>query len=1173
MQVVQPEAVAPPLARERLSGISNLSLRSRLLLLVIVSVIPLACLVLGREYSQYQSERDGTYQGLVTIAHGVALSVERDLLLRSSALETLAMSPTLQSDNVAQFDQEAETFLAHQPDGTVLGLGTPDAKTIRIYGLPRLMTSKTTMHTASAAGRRVFDTGRPLVTDLHVGHVTGQLGFSIDVPVFKQGRVVYDLFITLRPSAVADLVSRQRLPPGTILSVADSAGLVVARLPNPERYIGHPIVPALWAEVKAHIDGIGQVPTLEGTPSLAAFAHVTPFNWSIIVGAPEQVLAAPLRAAIIRTVEDAGFVLIAGLILARLAARRITGPIEQLRRLAERGDAADAAHGVSTGLPETDTVARALVSAAAERQATAVALAESEQRFRDLFEQSPSGIILADPETTQVVDCNEAAASFVGYPVEEFRQVKLIDLSLQTTHERILDVGRAVAGGEVSRYETWVQGRQGPRDLLIAVAPVRVDGRTLMLISQLDVTELRAAEAGLRLNEERLELARQGASLGIWDWDIANKSLSWSDHQWHLHGLDPLPDGPTPEVWRQVIHPADTDRVGRELRRALKQPSYPFATEFTVVLKDGAHRRLLARGQTIRNTQGRAVRLVGINMDVTARYEAEVTRDRLIDLLKAEQRRLSEIIDVLPVGVGIVDRDGLLVLSNPTVQRFADLVVPSVNDPRPDDWIAYHSDGRRFTRDEFPVSRALCGEAVSPGVECLLRADNGAERWFRVASIPLRWADGQVQEVLSVLQDIDAERRLVDIQQQANIRLELRVREEVAAREAAQQRAAQAERVQALGQIAGGIAHDFNNVLQAVSGGAALIERRPDNPERVSRHARMIADAARRGAAITSRLLAFARRGDLRAESLDAGALLADMLEVLSHTLGGSVVCELDVPEGLPPLFADRGQLETVLVNLATNARDAMPSGGVLTMSASVEADTTNTRHPAGLAPGAYMRISVSDTGTGMDAAVLARVTEPFFTTKEPGKGTGLGLAMAKGFVEQSGGRMSIQSTIGRGTCISLWLPQANDAAAGSRETLASPGASPQLPCVLLVDDDAIVREVLTASLEDAGYLVLAADSGSAALSLLRAEERVRIIVSDLTMPVMDGVSLIRSAQALRPGLPAVLLTGYAGDGATLAFGGAISGAFSLLRKPVSGIQLVDRISGLLESRKLRNRH
>ncbi len=577
----------------------------------------------------------------------------------------------------------------------------------------------------------------------------------------------------------------------------------------------------------------------------------------------------------------------------------------------------------------------------------------------------------------------------------------------------------------------------------------------------------------------------------------------------------------------------------------------------------------MARGQTIRGDDGRVVRMVGINMDVTARYEAELARDRLIYMLETERSRLSEIIEALPLGVGIVDMKGHVVLGNAAMQQLNGQVIHSLAAAPSGEWIGYDADGNRVPPENYPVRRALrSGESTLPGEEFIFRDADGKETWFRVASVPLRWEDGQVQEALGVFLDIDAEKRLRDIQHQINARLEQRVHEEMAARETAQQRAAHAERMHALGQIAGGIAHDFNNVLQAVSGGAALIERRPDDPDRVLRYARMVLDAAKRGAAITSRLLAFSRRGDLRAEHIDAAALLTDLAEVLTHTLGGSVVCEVAAMPGLPPLFADRGQFETVLVNLATNARDAMPAGGTLTLTADLEMVSPGLPHPAGLAPGGYVRIVVQDTGVGMDRAVLARVTEPFFTTKEPGKGTGLGLAMAKGFVEQSGGSLSIDSVVGKGSRIILWLPSSTAPRGVARETTGDDDAGGGRPCVLLVDDDAIVRDVLALSLEESGYTVLPADSGVVALDRLASRDRIDIIVSDLTMPAMDGLTLIRLAQEQRPNLPAVLLTGYAGDGASMAIGGAISGSFSLVRKPVSGTQLLDRISALLMSQR-----
>ncbi len=1165
-----------PAQRRRL----NLSLRTRLMLLVCGSIVPLLCMGVVREYLDYADDRRRTYDGLLSIANGTAIAIERDLQLRIVALETLAMSSTLQDGDLDGFGKEAAAFLLRQSKGATLGVAGPDLRALRFYGVafaPEVLPKRT----PAGLEREIFQAGHPAVTNLHMGKISHTLAFTIDVPVFRDGKVAYDLFLRLPPAVLGDLVAGQRLGPASVITVADGDGRVVSRTPNAGRYAGSPIVAGLFDTIETRGQGITRAPTLEGVPAIAAFAHVGKIGWTVIVGAPEEAIFAPMRAALERVLGVGGAVLVLGALFATLAARGITGPIEGLRRSVETDSAAPQA---GSGLPEADLLAEALARTAAERREAARALAESEQRFRALFERAPSGTILLDPDTLCVIDCNEAAASFVGLDAAGFRGRPISDFTLQTSPGRAAEICRDVAAGQTYRYETRIKGERGIRSLLIAAAPVLVAGRTLVLLSQIDVTDLREAQEDLRVNEQRLELARQGADLGIWDWDMSRDRWTWSESQWRLHGLRPDGTGPRRKDWERVILPSDVARLRAELASQARAATTGttgttgdtaglYSTEYSVVLPDGSLRRLLGRGKTIRDEDGTAIRMVGISMDVTPRYEAERTRDRLISVLDTERGRLASVMASLPVGVGIVDDSARLVLGNETMRRFfIDLMSPP-GGTAGDRWTGYRPDGDRIDPADYPGARALRGETVMPGIEFMRRTPDGGQSWLRVGARPLRRLDGKVLEALVFILDIDAEKRFLAIQREINARLEQRVRDEMSAREAAQTRAAHAERMQALGQIAGGIAHDFNNVLQAVSGGAALIERRPNDAERVLRNARMVADAARRGAAITSRLLAFARRGDLRAEPVDAAPLLTDMAEVLTHTLGGSVQCTLDVAPNLPPLFADRGQLETVLVNLAANARDAMPSGGTLTLAAAAETVPPGTPHPAGLPPGAYIRVVVTDTGLGMDRSVLARVTEPFFTTKEPGKGTGLGLAMAKGFAEQSGGSLSIESIPGRGTSICLWLPQGAGATRpGDGPVCPGAVAEPERPRVLLVDDDAIVREILALSLEETGHRVIAVDSGAAAMRRLTDGERVDILVSDLTMPAMDGLTLIRMAQACRPGLPAVLLTGYAGDGAALAVGGAISGAFSLLRKPVSGPQLVERIGALLESRRLVSR-
>ncbi len=1143
----------------------RLSLRARLLLLVVASIVPLVGMGTIAEYLDYRASKVRMYEGLLATARGTAFAVELELQLRVSALETLALSPALQTGDVESFDRQANAFLAHQQAGSVLSIASPDSRDTRFYVLQPQSIVPSQRNAMTAANRQVFATSRPVVTDIETNQIAGRPGFSVEVPVFRDGAVAYALSLWVSSDSLTGMLVGRRLPAGAVLAVVDTAGLIAARAPGAGRFDGSPIVPALWNEVRNNTEGVSAAPTLEGVPAVVAYARTASFGWTAIVGMPAESVSGPLRAGILLVAGAGATVLIAALLLASYLARAITGPIRQLGHIAARDGMTGLDDPPLTGLPETDRVARALTEAAAARHNAAAALAESEARFRALFERSPSGLILIDPETTCVIASNAVAASYVGHSAEAFRGRPIVDFALDTSPERIRAICRSVAAGETISYETRIQGLSGVRNLLVAAAPVQVGGRTLVLINQIDATALRRAEAGLRINEERLELARNGANLGIWDWDVVHGSLTWSEHQWYLHGLEPDTAGPSPTLWRNSINPADLPGVEKALAATLASGGQLFACEYSVVLPDGSQRRLLGRGQAIRDASGSPIRMVGINMDVTARYEAELARDRLIGTLESERSRLTGIIEALPIGVGIVDTNGRVILGNARMNRLIGQVLPSMSDTPSGEWIASDADGKPLAPADFPIRRALqYGETALPGVEFLRRDGNGQEIWLRVGGLPLRWEGEKVCEALGILLDIDAEKRLFGVQQEINARLEQRVLEEMTAREAAQQRAVLAERMQALGQIAGGIAHDFNNVLQAVSGGAALIERRPDQIERVLRSTRMILDAAQRGAAITSRLLTFARRGDLRAENVDAAALLADIAEVLSHTLGGSVVCSVNVPPGLPPLFADRGQLETVLVNLATNARDAMPHGGTLTFGAETECVAAGSSHAAGLLPGRYVRLVAADTGSGMDRAVLSRVTEPFFSTKEPGKGTGLGLAMAKGFAEQSGGGLSIESEVGQGTRIMLWLP-----ASGSTGGAASPHAAPAQtgpyrPRVLLVDDDTMVREVLALSLEDGGYWVLQADCGAAALKHLASGEAVDILVSDLTMPAMDGVAVIRTAQEQRSGLPAVLLTGYPGDVAELA----ASGTFSLLRKPVTGLQLAERIGALLQQRR-----
>jgi PAS domain S-box-containing protein len=453
--------------------------------------------------------------------------------------------------------------------------------------------------------------------------------------------------------------------------------------------------------------------------------------------------------------------------------------------------------------------------------------------------------------------------------------------------------------------------------------------------------------------------------------------------------------------------------------------------------------------------------------------------------------------------------------------------------------------------DAAPWHPTSAGQPAQTGT--ILRTRSGEVRDVVVAAVPIAIGGRPL-----------AHCTVIDITEHKRTEAGLR---RLAERGAAQISVARTEHLATLAQISGGVAHDFNNLLQAVQGGAAMIERRPAATESVCRYARIVADAAARGASITARLLAFARRGDVCAEAVDLAATIEGMRGALAGALGPAISIQIQAEAALPLLLADKSQLETALVTLATNARDAMPRGGMLTLSAAIETAGGDRMHWAGISPGSYVRIVVGNTDVG-NGNIATHAFQPFFTTKPPGQGVGLGLALVKVFAEQSGGGVAIDTAHDHATQVAIWLPLALDVldvagpcqAAPVTERLALAGGA----SVLVVDDDALVLEVLAAELGDGGFKVTTAANGTQALGLLDGGLPVHALVSDLSMPGMDGVSLIVEAQARRPSLPAVLLTGYAEAAVMQSIGNRITGPLVLARKPVCGSVLAGRLHAVI---------
>src|ERR1700754_364485 len=340
----------------------------------------------------------------------------------------------------------------------------------------------------------------------------------------------------------------------------------------------------------------------------------------------------------------------------------------------------------------------------------------------------------------------------------------------------------------------------------------------------------------------------------------------------------------------------------------------------------------------------------------------------------------------------------------------------------------------------------------------------------------------------------------------------------------------QAQKMEAIGQLTGGMAHDFNNLLMAVQGALELLAQRLPEDTRTQAILQTAMAGLNRGAALTQRMLAFARRQELRPIAVDIPALVQGMSEMARTTLGSRIGVTTRFPLSLERAMVDPHQLELALLNLLVNARDAMPSGGNIEIAASIE--TVGQDHPSGLGTGRYVRLAVIDDGQGMSSETLVRAADPFFTTKGVGKGTGLGLSMVHGLAEQSNGRMMIESTLGEGTVVTLLLPVATRQATGLSSASAQtpqqePDSGPPLR-ILAVDDDSLVRETLCALLKDMGHVVVSAGSGMDALMAFQTLGKFDLLLTDFSMPGMTGSELADALRALQPDLPVVVATGYA---------------------------------------------
>ena len=542
----------------------------------------------------------------------------------------------------------------------------------------------------------------------------------------------------------------------------------------------------------------------------------------------------------------------------------------------------------------------------------------------------------------------------------------------------------------------------------------------------------------------------------------------------------------------------------------------------------------------IRNPGGAVDKLLTVSRDITEQNRTEQALRELNETLEQRVRDATQERDriwhVSRDLLGVADAGGVWRSINPAWSHslgwsYHDIV------GRSSDWLLHPDD---LARNDATLQRLLAGPVRHP-LECRFRTIRGDYRQMSLTAV-------QVEGMLyCVLRDITEQRA------------------QEAALDKAEEALRQSQKMEALGQLTGGIAHDFNNLLTGIIGSLDIVRRRmtAGRMDEVPRFMDAASASAARAAALTHRLLAFARRQSLDTKPSDINQLVRGMEDLLQRTLGEQVTMQAVLDEALWPALADDNQLENALLNLAINARDAMPDGGQLAIETSnARLDEAYAAINAEVAPGDYVAICVTDTGIGMAPEVVEKAFDPFFTTKPAGEGTGLGLSMIYGYAKQSGGHVRIYSEVGHGTTIKLYLPRAD------AEVVASPIMPVEAPrgrgeTVLVVEDDAAVRLIIAEVLDELGYLHLGAADGPAAVQILQSEARIDLLVTDVGLPNMNGRQLAEIARNLRPGLKVLFVTGYAESAAVRH--GFLEPGVDMLTKPFALDALGTKIRTIIE--------
>jgi PAS domain S-box-containing protein len=751
---------------------------------------------------------------------------------------------------------------------------------------------------------------------------------------------------------------------------------------------------------------------------------------------------------------------------------------------------------------------RQLEKTAVEQRLVENELRENADHYLSILEEMPDTFYRVDADGC-LEFVSETVFGMLGYTSDELVGRSLTVLYAEPDGRDRFFAALVENGGALYNYHTQMRRRDGGLVWVSISSRLRHDQNGGIIGTQgttRDITRQREAEEALRLSEERYALAATAINDGIWDTNLVTGEFYKSPRWYEILGFREEDVRPRRDIFYERLHPDDAVLVENTLARHFDLAE-PYNIQIRMRHKDGHYIWARVKGNSVKDADGVPVRMLGSLSDVTARM-------RVTEALRESEARLRLVTDEIPALIAYFDHDQRVVFANRAYAEWAGIPQDKIIGRHIRDVIGLEL----YESTAGNRNKAYTGEMVSN--EGRGTSPQGKSFYFRSTRIPRFDGEGGVLGYYFVMDDLTEH-----VDQEEQLR--------------------QAQKMDAVGQLTGGVAHEFNNLLLVIVGNLeVLLDQTTEAPLRLTATAAL--DSAMRGSELTRQLLAFSRKQTLDVKSVDANKLVLGISDMLQSVLGETISIETDLGDDVWPVLSDAGQIESALLNLTLNARDAMPGGGVITITTANQGGRVppgnsfgdDIGNDIGEGSGDFVMIDVSDTGDGMTADVLDRAMDPFFTTKDVGSGTGLGLSIVFGFVEQSNGSVEIESEPGKGTHVKMYLPRALVDAV-ELPVAAGPDSPPPAPLelveggefkgnVLVVEDDPMVRTAVAQMLGDLGCHVIEAEDGETAVALLAECPEIDLLFTDVVLPMgISGIDIANDARRRFPKLKILMSSGY----------------------------------------------